>query len=49
MRKKNYQIVGDRLILAQSAANVTFVTDEELAAGSTVAQRRFRGLLKARR
>jgi hypothetical protein len=26
MRKKSYQIVGDRLKLAQSAANVTFVT-----------------------
>lgn len=26
MRKKSYQIVGDRLKLAQCAANVTFVT-----------------------
>ena len=31
MRKKSYQIAGDRLKLAQCAANVTFVTsDEEL-------------------
>ena len=43
MRKKSYQIVGDRLKLAQSAANVTFVTDGGLSAGSTVAQKTFPG------
>src|SRR5271165_2659775 len=41
MRKKTYQIVGDRLMLAQSA--VTFVTDGGLSAGSTVAQKTFPG------
>jgi hypothetical protein len=38
MGQKSYQIVGDPLMLAQSAANLTFVTDRGLAAGSTVAQ-----------
>jgi hypothetical protein len=41
MRKKSYQSVGDRLTLAQSAANVTFVTDGELSPGSTVAHETF--------
>jgi hypothetical protein len=46
MRKRTYQIVGDRLMLAQSAANVTFVADEDLSAGSTLAQKTLRGPFK---
>jgi hypothetical protein len=39
MRKKNSQIVGDRLKPALSAASLAFVTHGRLSAGSTVAQK----------
>ncbi len=43
MRRQDRQIVGERLNLAQSTATVTFVADEDLSAGSTLAQKTFPG------
>jgi hypothetical protein len=47
MRTKSYQIIGDRLKLAQSVADGTFVTDGQQSAGSAVAPKAIPGPCEA--
>jgi hypothetical protein len=47
MRRKSYQIVGDRLTPVQAAASGPFVTNGELGPGSAIAHETFSGSFAA--